>query len=285
MKVALLSLLAPVLGTVVTERTCSYKESTKEVTIDCESKEEKMKDNFKTGMKCEDAHATFSVEYKFANKTDTTKTKAAVKYDFRILELIEFTPTDITKGYQGEAAVSTYPSGGKWNWESIAYDSADGVYNFQATDGVVTLIGHYASKATNEVFDPNHVKFDVQVDNFPYASTGTALSISGRLQTDSKLKTKVDGEPTMVVDLEDEAVEGYFSVVESAKVNGADTKIVWSNKAGEESNAKTKNVFFTPETTDKIDTLAWDPEIGANYYSSATTMMVPLLLSVILYIL
>jgi hypothetical protein len=76
---------------------------------------------------------------------------------------------------------------------------------------------------------PNAMKLDFGLENFPYAGTGTSLCLVGRIQAHIKIKPEDEaGEEagTVKLDLNDEEVVGLWSWVDEVTADGDDVPVI-----------------------------------------------------------
>jgi hypothetical protein len=167
-------------------------------------------------------------------------------------------------------------------------------------DGETIYVNTFTSYSHNHVFkavgkisadnlvaydlSSNYVKFDFGIEHFPYQGTTsqkTALALMTTIKGSVKEKEKVQskspsGKHEYYVQIVDDTSEfdsktdpaGRFSWMQTATADGKEIDVLESTSADEDDS---KTYWFTFKTTERPQSILWDPEIGAAYPGSASS--------------
>jgi hypothetical protein len=221
------------------------------------------------------------LQYKYENQTDGSKEKYQIKYAFKVSEIVEFEPTDISKGFQEgvDKVMQTLDlkdwsdmQSGKEVVKTVDVDT----FTTSASSGVFTSKGYISTQTLNDFdYSSNYIKFDFDIDNFPYKGKAgtTALALATKIEGKFKSQTKESittptGKKEYNYKIENEGQSadavspiGRFSWVKTALAGNKTVNVISSTKA----DGNGKYFWFTFDTTDQVTSIAWDPEIGVEY--------------------
>jgi len=257
------------------QRTLKVKVDHDKLSIEAKYKNDTYEDEFQveadlgTGKELVD----FKFDYEKVNLKNTTD----LELDFEIHGIVEFIVTDDQPIFTNESeVVYTWPGDDKIKWTDWNDNSGvqDGVYiyNYSATAG--PLLIRVLLAATNATvgglaIDPNSVKIDVEVRNFPYSrpnKTRLALVTEVKSKTTSSVPgSKAIKDNKLIFSDQPDLPLGTFSWYDKVQADGSDIDIVaWTSTTGKH---KTFDIYFTYLTDVDVrpDSLLWDPRVGLDY--------------------
>jgi len=272
------------------KRKLDFKVDKDDVKIDAksefsDSKYSKLKDSIKFDVKANNGDGLkVDLDYKYDNSTDDAKNKYSIKYTFVVGSIIEFEPTDITKGFQeGVDAITQEIDLKDWTdmvagSETVKGVKVDTFTTRGAKDEVFGTKGYISTETLNDMdYSSNYIKFDFDIDNFPYKGDAgkTALALKTKIKGKFKSQQKTNivtpgGKKEISVKLENEGVDipnslapvGRFSWVKTATADNVTVAVITSTK--DDKKDGNREYYFTFDSFQPT-TVEWDPEIGVEY--------------------
>jgi len=220
----------------------------------------------------------------------------SVEFRFRLSYLAEYVESGANAGFQPneDTVVSTY--GGdefsdkkrvtipntqaEWNDFKRNADKTSGtatIYSFQAStsDAVLTIKGYIATEPTTSggvELDPNQVKLDILVSNYPFQQDDTYLALVARVKADADFESDDDDsndeDHLQVKPATATTAFGGFGWLNTLTVDGVETAVVSSTgKESEDSEGSEYYTYFAfpAHGTDYV----WDPNFMVQYSSSS----------------
>ncbi|MDH5404732.1 MAG: hypothetical protein OEY49_19675 [Candidatus Heimdallarchaeota archaeon] len=267
------------------EREVHLEVNSDSVKIESELKNGDTKDKFEMEFKVED-----EPKIKFEFKTESDSTEVELKYRIEFDKIIEFDDADNNGFAMDESVFSTYEfESVGWNdivhtTTSTTTESGDtaqiDIFTATTSDGVFSIIMKVSGSLVDyegSTLTPNSIKFDVAINDYPYAGEGSSLAIKTEIKTESETSNDEDTheeESGMSAGEEQVTVGqlGYFSWAETATADGQTVDVVDSALQSvspghededddlDEGETETE-MYFTFIVKDAVDIL-WDPKVG-----------------------
>jgi len=222
-----------------------------------------------------------SFRFQYAQLSDQNRSE--LDMSFELMSLVEFNYNATHPIYTGDerTEVNVWPSSQmKWNnyWSEEINDTESGVWkrawNRSSADGLFTVRIHVAQLVANGTqvkFLPNSIKFDLELDDYVWKSTGaTRVAFLTKLES---MTTNNNPNCTQncifdnnVVSFKDSAGHplGVFSWDTKIKTGNTNAPVVAYARNSSDEDQMT-NVFFTFLTIGHPTSMHWDPLLGLNY--------------------
>jgi hypothetical protein len=209
-----------------------------------------------------------------------------LNYNFRMPAIIEFISKDDTAFDPQDEVEQIYDlrKNGTWNaWDVVNSTMRDGIQyiNFTATtvDGVFAIVGHitdevvYNFPSQGDTSNPNFIKFDFIMNDFPYVANGTSLAMVSCVSsgTGSQIATdhaQITIPPQTPSYLTGDVNWDVFVEVELAgppPVEHEESIIATYGKS-EKVNVCPESdpiqVYYSIENNERLKTFVWDPYVG-----------------------
>jgi len=244
-------------------------------------------DEFKFGIDLgKTKHDLVDMNFKYTNSSWFNQN--SLEFNFFLEKIVEFQITEEINVWEGDenTVLSTYPPAKtkpSWRpWQNEThYDSGITVFAFSATtiDGIFTVRVSIAATpvpGSSLKIDPNSVKIDIGIDNYPYqgqvGQSRLALVTEVRSLTESKQTGKKPIKDYRIIfDDNPDLPLGAFSWVPSVDIvvddlNFTAVPVVAFSPQENDLRAKKFDIFFTFATNGtQASSLFWDPSIGLNY--------------------
>jgi len=206
----------------------------------------------------------------FQNSNDTTSMQ---NLHVKLYSILEYVPESTSSiGYTSGA---TLKQEWKPDWTSWGGNRGVGYLQFEATanttSGTLIVRAYIATNDTNVgvnkvALDANHVKFDVEIKNFPYVATsGSYLALKtkiGTLKGDlSQNKGQKDGSYTFTTSTS--AIQGAFTFQDFVNMTSGTASIVHTSASPYD--------YFAVDSSSQPSYVLWDPTIGYEAADSGAT--------------
>jgi hypothetical protein len=252
--------------------------------IDCQNHQMVAKGSVAKGSAIDDAFSmtmqarsgSAKAEFEYYSKANDRQT--SLDFSFTITKLVEYIETpgspmyDPKKVPKAQRVKVWRPHG----WAPFTYEVVKDVHHVEVStmDGVLKLKAHFTT--TPRVYkglqlDPNSVKMDVEVHDFPYSRNDTRLCLVAEIQSLSTQRVRSTSFNGM--DFENSGAPfGKFQWVPEAK-SGSDTKINVALKVSEggrvSKEGKYHGEFYYSMITNAKELhpvdMIWDPVLGLDY--------------------
>jgi hypothetical protein len=224
------------------------------------------------------------VQFQFSYDTKTTENRTSLDLTFNFQNIIEFEALPSSPAYNGSnLVVQTWPDKGtKLDWgkgwtggETVKFDVD--VWSFSATCDIFTVTVNMAAsdvQVDGLVIDPNSIKIDFAINNFPYSPKTVALTrlaLITQIQSHTVSKNKGENAVSDHKLIFDDATSpelplGAFSWIPSAVAGSSDVPIVASFPEQSHGQAFTMYfTFLTDEDSPHPSSIIWDPTLGLDY--------------------
>ena len=227
------------------------------------------------------------IELKYSKRSNSTE--VSFKYRIEFDEIIEYIDNGtVGNGFQEGEEVSIYTIGDTgWNpfnhsvvvLNATLNETFD-VFTATTSDGVLMITFKVASsllELNSTILTPNSMKLDVEINNFPYNSTGSSLALKTKIETKFQQEIKDNtteeqlglksNESEVSIGSEMDEVQGYYSWAETALADNQ-TISVHNSPLVDISNEETDlnvtegeqsfRIFFSFLANDSLN-IFWDP--------------------------
>jgi len=217
--------------------------------------------------------------------TQQDQNRSDVQFAFDLFYLVEFHCNDTHPIYVGDEStvLSVWPKEQKVQWdENTDWDPKEvddhGVLRRSWTrvskDGVLTIrihIDQLIANGTNVKFLPNSVKYDIDINNFPWTSTESRVALITKVSTLTTPPTNncsndciFNGTLVTFSDTYGHPL-GVFAWDPNVKVDKSKMAPVVAYLKSNDDNDDNLHFYFTFKTIGQSKTMYWDPMQGLDY--------------------
>lgn len=244
----------------------------------------KFQDQFNCMVSLSNLSRIMTTEFYYSSRAGSNETE--MEFKLELLRVVEFHSSDVNMIYEGNVSTiaSFWPPEGKLDWTKWASSeySANGVmhraWETSSGDGILTFRVHISILVANETsakFDPNSVKIDIKINQYPYTSPGnTRLALEAKISSKTKTKALPCARCRVAVDklsFEDDAglPMGIIKWKPTSFVNNVSTIPIAAFLA-DESHHHRANIamyynFMTFSDAIHSRSLLWETSLGIEY--------------------
>lgn len=257
------------------KRSVNYELKEREGTIESKGGRDKLQFDF--DIKEEGA----KIKLSYYSKADGES--VGFRFQTKLFNVVEYVDANSDNTPQDDEIVQTFSlAGDKWapmeTAKEVSKTTETKTFTFTAStaDDVFSVTTHYSNAPTTNAegveLRPSGVKFDINVDDFPYQGVDSKLALQARFRT--KMKMREEGDKHRIATGEgNEAESARFTWEPTVTCDGAEVAVVASaidttvndDEEKEEDEEQDARVFFTFDTTTKCKNLFWDPTVGASF--------------------
>jgi len=265
------------------ERNIVVRVGRRDVFIEAKFKNTTYEDEYQFEARTGDSLISFHFEYELKVRVNRKVNKTKMDLDFVAERVLEYDVADSDFFAGSNEIVSSYPewkrrpTPPKWGpWQDNSY-SVNGtkVYKFSASTGIFTIRFQLSAQPVKGrgglQVDPNSIKIDFEVDNYPYIGDPNATRLALDTTIRSKVISKMSGRRA-IVDRSLKFLDSPESPLGSFTWNGTaavgDTAIdvaAWTPEQGKQREFDVFFSFMTPSNKMHPASIIWDPTIGLDY--------------------
>eukprot|EP00294_Goniomonas_avonlea_P013734 CAMPEP_0114545568 /NCGR_PEP_ID=MMETSP0114-20121206/3474_1 /TAXON_ID=31324 /ORGANISM="Goniomonas sp, Strain m" /LENGTH=348 /DNA_ID=CAMNT_0001730013 /DNA_START=26 /DNA_END=1072 /DNA_ORIENTATION=+ len=219
------------------------------------------------------------LDVRFGYYAKSDDAKEGFSYGVRVFSIIEFLESGATAGYQPaeDTLVQRWRPTSWGNFvTSTRWAGELQIDEFTATaDNIFLVRGEVvgvpiAANGTRPGLNPNSVKFDFEVNNFPYKNTSSSLALETVIVSKTKVAQGPASKVSAITVTGEGDVVGEFTWVDHVEISGGRNASVIASqiaKDGDDTDGQMFKTYFAFNTTAHPSAILWDPSVGAAYSS------------------
>jgi len=224
-----------------------------------------------------DSQHIFNSNFQYNSKVGKNQTQMHIQ--FQLGQVVEFPSASPDVVYDVTSnPVSTWPNKGtprQWtDWQGqTSVDNGVIIRQWERTDGVITvrclIADAYVPNSPLQV-GPNHVKIDIDINNYPYQNpNNTRLGLYTWLESQTKIKSHEKGQHKFVFDDDTGYPLGLIDWVPEVIINNLTSipvvALPYENGNGPSNNWEIYYTIVTAQNDIHPKYITWDPSIGLAY--------------------
>lgn len=258
------------------------KANEREIDIETNDDEVKVESQLKVGEKKDEIHielkTTDEPEIKLEYESESGSTETELEFKIRFYSLIEYNDLDQDKVFNESQddlvqeirldQIEYLPI--SYRTETLGSNTTLHVINVTSSNGLFSLqfyLTNEFSLVNDALITPTEMKFDIGINDFPYANDSSALALKIRLEAESKYEHDEDTEDENEgrstneeeVEVSMNGFTGFFSWIESVTVDGI-THVVKSSPVDEDDNDPTEQKIYL--NYPRGSHILHDPKVG-----------------------
>lgn len=274
------------------EREVQIETSNHELQIQSQIKSGENKDKIEIQLQAQTGDLP-QMELKY--KTEGNASESELKFKVEFDQIVEYVENGTLLGYQQPEFVSSYLfSEAEWVPFNYTSDVVNGStiykFNLATTDGVFTV--HFAVTTGivvggNYTLTPNSLKFDVEINGFPYTANASSLALLSNVKTEQENERKENdhtdeeaagfGQNEAEVKIGNANASGFFSWSEYAVADNQLINVdhqIFHNVDEDANTDEAEDQLVFSFIAENASNIYWDPKIGVTSQATETLLSI-----------